>query len=146
MSRRVVITGLGCVTPLGRSLSESWGNLLSSKNGLTPITSLPNYNEDYKPREKSIPSTITVGKIPENFQDENPAINKLLFTSQDERRTSSFIKLALRTTYEALHNAGLLNPNDITINTSLCNLDHFGCLIGSGIGSIQDIYQTSTIP
>ncbi|CAI6480777.1 BBF_HP2_G0015140.mRNA.1.CDS.1 [Saccharomyces cerevisiae] len=143
MSRRVVITGLGCVTPLGRSLSESWGNLLSSKNGLTPITSLPNYNEDYKPREKSIPSTITVGKIPENFQDENPAINKLLFTSQDERRTSSFIKLALRTTYEALHNAGLLNPNDITINTSLCNLDHFGCLIGSGIGSIQDIYQTS---
>lgn len=110
MSRRVVITGLGCVTPLGRSLSESWGNLLSSKNGLTPITSLPNYNEDYKPREKSIPSTITVGKIPENFQDENPAINKLLFTSQDERRTSSFIKLALRTTYEALHNAGLLNP------------------------------------
>ncbi|CAI4038533.1 hypothetical protein SMKI_05G1430 [Saccharomyces mikatae IFO 1815] len=142
MSKRVVVTGLGCVTPLGRSLSESWKNLLSSKNGLTPITSLSNYEVDYKPKEKSIPSTITVGKIPEDH-DQNSAIHRLLLTGQDERRTSSFIKLAIRTTYEALHNAGLLNPNDVTINTSLCNLDRFGCLIGSGIGSIQDIYLTS---
>ncbi|KOH00013.1 fatty acid synthase CEM1 [Saccharomyces eubayanus] len=143
MSKRVVVTGLGCVTPLGRTLNESWRNLLSSKNGLTPITSLPDYEKEYKPREKSIPSTITVGKIPEDFHDKESAISKLLFTGQDERRTSSFIKLAVRTTYEALQHAGLLRPNEININTSLCNLDHFGCLIGSGIGSIQDIYQTS---
>ncbi|CAI4060256.1 hypothetical protein SKDZ_05G1390 [Saccharomyces kudriavzevii ZP591] len=143
MSKRVVITGLGCVTPLGRTLNESWKNLLSSKSGLTSITSLPNYEKDYKAKKKSIPSTITVGKIPEDLHDENSTIHKLLFTGQDERRTSGFIKLAIRTAYEALHNAGLLNPNEITVNTSLCNLDNFGCLIGSGIGSIQDVYQTS---
>ena len=139
MSKRVVITGLGCVTPLGRTLNESWRNLLSSKNGLTPVTSLPDYEKEYKPREKSIPSTVTVGKIPEDFCDEESAVSKLLFTGQDERRTSSFIKLAIRTTYEALQHAGLLRPNEINIDTSLCNLDHFGCLIGSGIGSIQDL-------
>ena len=36
--RRVVVTGLGCVTPVGNSVSESWGNLLAGLSGITAIT------------------------------------------------------------------------------------------------------------
>ena len=36
--RRVVVTGLGCVTPVGNSVSESWDNLLAGRSGITAIT------------------------------------------------------------------------------------------------------------
>lgn len=135
MSRRVVVTGLGCVTPLGTTLKESWSNLLASKSGIIPITSLPKYSADYEPFVNSIPPTVTVGKIPplEN--------NSSLFNEQDQRRFSDFTKLAILASYEALQDAKLLDG--LSIDTSKANLDRFGCIIGSGIASIQDIYSTT---
>lgn len=137
MSRRVVVTGLGCVTPLGNSVRESWANLLASKSGIVGITSLPDYDNDYKQYSKSIPKTVSVGKV--NF----PEDDLLLFSDQDKRRLPQFSKYAVLATFEALMHANLLKPNSIEIDESRVNLDKFGCVIGSGIASIKDIYNTT---
>ncbi|CCD25296.1 fatty acid synthase CEM1 NDAI_0E04790 [Naumovozyma dairenensis CBS 421] len=146
MSRRVVVTGLGCITPIGHTVRESWRNLLASKSGIIPITELENYNNDYRPFTKYIPPKVAVGKVPP-FSKEIKELSDALITSQEERKYSQFIKLSILTSYEALKDADLLSTNSSlpnpAINTSLCNLDRFGCIIGSGIGSIGDIYSTS---
>ena len=74
-------------------------------------------------------------------------IRDRLFTSQEERRYSKFIKLAIQSTYEALKSANLLthksSPSNPEIDITHCNMEKFGCVIGSGIGSISDIYSTT---
>ncbi|KAL3232930.1 Uncharacterized protein RNJ44_04846 [Nakaseomyces bracarensis] len=139
MSRRVVVTGLGCVTPLGHSVRESWRRLLQSdSNGITRLRELENYGIfkkwDIFPEELSVGAVQGLAQLVER--------NKELFSPQDERRMSSFIKLAVLSSYEALEQAGLLNEA-LQVNKNLVDPDRFGCLIGSGIGSIADIYETS---
>lgn len=126
---RVVITGLGCRTPLGHSVRESWTNLLKGKSGIVPVTGLADYETEFK---DVIPKTVTVGKIPEGSVEPEG-----LITDQDRRRCANFTRLALLATHEALKGARLLE-DDLTV-TSGVDLDRFGCIIGSGIGSIQDI-------
>lgn len=138
--RRVVVTGLGCVTPLGHSVKESWTNLLNSKSGITPVTQLENYQSDYKIHSNSIPDTVTVGKI-KNFNSNAPAYSQL-FNSQDQRRLSRFAQFALKASHEALQNAGLI-VKGIELDTDKVNPERIGCAIGSGIASIEDVYDTS---
>lgn len=131
MSRRVVVTGLGALTPLGHSLQESWTNLLKGNCGLLPTTELPNYEQDYAP-VKMIPNTIKVGKV-SGF---DPTAHPNLFSQQDLRRMSLFTQFALFSSYEALNDASLLSPNMELVPS--VNRDRVGCVIGSGIASIQD--------
>ncbi|CCE64908.1 hypothetical protein TPHA_0J00850 [Tetrapisispora phaffii CBS 4417] len=146
MSKRVVVTGLGCITPLGTSVRQSWSNLLNSNSGITNIKNLPNYESAYKQFSKSIPDTVSVAPVQ---LDETQF--KFLFTDQDNRRLAKFSKFATIATYEALQDADLLwkdaqisgNDNTIKIDESKCDLDHFGCVIGSGIVSIDELYNTS---
>lgn len=141
MSRRVVVTGLGCVTPLGNSVKESWRRLLQAdSNGITKVRDLKNSNE-FQKWESIFPESLSVGAVQGLTQlvDEQPS----LFSSQDGRRMSSFIKLAVLSSYEALTQAGLINHDNLQIDKSKVDPDRFGCLIGSGIGSIADIYETS---
>ncbi|QLG73864.1 hypothetical protein HG535_0F03750 [Zygotorulaspora mrakii] len=140
MSRRVVVTGLGCITPLGTTLKQSWSNLLASKSGVVPITSLPNYKSDYEQFANSVPPTVVVGKIPELQEQVG------LVTDQDARRVSDFTKLAILASHEALSHADLLEKrsgDEVSIDQSKANLYRFGCVIGTGIASIQDFYSTS---
>ncbi|GCE99054.1 mitochondrial beta-keto-acyl synthase [Zygosaccharomyces mellis] len=138
--KRVVVTGLGCVTPLGNSVRESWVNLLGSKSGIIPITRLENYQSDYKVHSNSIPDTVTVGKV-ERF-DSSDSENYQLFTSQDQRRLSRFAQFALKASHEALQDAGLVTKG-IELNTDQINPERIGCAIGSGIASIEDVYDTT---
>lgn len=139
MSQRVVVTGLGCITPLGATLKQSWSNLLASKSGIVPITSLPNYLSDYEQFTNSIPPTVGVGKIPE-LQGDYSA----LISAQDQRRVSEFTKLAILASHEALRDADLLEGDDeLSVDKEKANRDRFGCIIGTGIASIQDFYSTS---
>lgn len=129
---RVVVTGLGCKTPLGHSVRESWSSLLKSRSGVVPVTKLANYDTEF--RNISLPGTVTVGKIPEDSSEPEG-----LITDQDRRRCAKFTRLALLATHEALAQARLLNDDNLTVDTTSVDLDRFGCVIGSGIGSIQDI-------
>ncbi|QLL32322.1 hypothetical protein HG536_0C04910 [Torulaspora globosa] len=134
MATRVVVTGLGCRTPLGASLAESWQNLLKGRSGIVALASLPNYSSDFEPVSHSIPASVTVGKCQDGLEQSGG-----LITDQDQRRCAQFTKLALLSTEEALKDAGLLNEDNSTLDTSKADPERFGCVIGSGIGSIEDI-------
>ncbi|SCV99901.1 LAFE_0B05028g1_1 [Lachancea fermentati] len=127
MSRRVVVTGLGALTPLGNSLKESWNSLLAGKSGIVSTSSLNNA-QDYA---SHCPPTVTVGKV----QDFDPKNYGDLFSTQDQRRMSLFTLFAIATAQEALGDAGLLQNRFV-------DRDRFGCVIGSGIASIHDTYDT----
>ncbi|CEP60067.1 fatty acid synthase CEM1 LALA0_S01e02278g [Lachancea lanzarotensis] len=128
MTSRVVVTGLGALTPLGKTVQESWTNLLRGKSGIRPVSELP----DFKNYEPHCPANVGVGNITGfDASDYGP-----LFTSQDLRRMSLFTQFAVVAAQEALDDAGLLHKlNEI-------NSEKFGCVIGSGIASIQDMYDS----
>ncbi|CCH60259.1 hypothetical protein TBLA_0C04630 [Henningerozyma blattae CBS 6284] len=139
---RVVVTGLGCMTPLGRTVGQSWNNLLKGNSGLVPVTSLTNYADDFEQFKKHIPDSVNVGVIPSQI-DNNSNIPDSLLNDQDRRRMSKFSQLAITSSYEALKDASLLNtPDQITISDSI-DLNRFGCIIGSGIASINDIFEAT---
>lgn len=135
--QRVVVTGLGCVTPLGHSVRQSWSSLLHSRSGIVPVTQLPNYDSDYRPHANSIPETTSVGKVAPLAEHSD------LFTAQDERRLSTFAKFAMLASREALQTAKLLQPGSVVLDESQVNAERIGCVIGSGIASIEDMYSTS---
>lgn len=135
--KRVVVTGLGCLTPLGRDLKGSWNSLLKGKSGLGKITELCDYDLKYSKFSKLIPPSITVGKVNFNI-DEYPE----LFTSQDARRMSQFSQLSIIVAYEALKSSKLLKNGTLNVCDSI-DLTRFGCVIGSGMSSISDTFDQS---
>ncbi len=110
--RRVVITGLGCVTPCGNSPEELWNSLLAGKHGFELGTWFP--EED--------PDTLNVVSRVKNFDA------SALFDKKELRRNDVITQYAVYCADQALKDAG----------TDLKDLDPFrvGCVIGSGIGGI----------
>lgn len=110
--RRVVITGLGCVTPCGNSPEELWNSLLAGKHGFELGSWFP--EED--------PDTLNVVSKVKNFDA------SALFDKKELRRNDIITQYAVYCADQALKDAG----------TDLKDLDPFrvGCVIGSGIGGI----------
>lgn len=135
-ARRVVVTGLGVVSPLGIGAKHAWKQLISGKSGLVSTSSLKNADQF-----KDIPSKV-VGKLPitEEGEDTVPGSFKPSdhFTSHELRRFSPFIQYALVAAEEALKDSGLN-----TANMSIEEQYRTGVCIGSGIGSIDDSYSNS---
>jgi 3-oxoacyl-[acyl-carrier-protein] synthase II len=124
MSRRVVVTGVGMITPLGNNAEESWANLLAGKSGTGPLTK---FTLDGLPAEVSIAAEVK-GFDPEGVIDR-----------RDAKRMDTFIQYALVATDEAMRAAGLggLGPVPDPENT--------GTIIGSGMGGIANIMETRTL-
>lgn len=111
--RRVVVTGLGVVTPLGYQLETFWQNLLAGQCGIDRITSF-----DASPFDTQIAAEV------KNF-DPTPA-----FPSPKEvRRTDRYSQFAVFAGNQALLDSGL----DLTKE----NCDEIGVIIGSGIGGLK---------
>jgi len=111
--RRVVVTGLGVVTPLGNDLNSFWQGLITGQCGIDKITSF-----DAAPF-----STQIAGEV-KNF-DPTPA-----FPSPKEiRRTDRYSQFGVYAAWSALKDSGL----DLTKE----NLDEVGVFLGSGIGGLQ---------
>jgi len=111
--RRVVITGLGVVTPLGNSVDVFWDNLIAGKCGVDKITSW-----DASPFDTKIAAQV------KDF-DPLPA-----FPSPKEiRRTDRYSQFGVHAAWQALKDSGL----DMTKTDP----DHVGAFIGSGIGGLQ---------
>ncbi|OCK81087.1 ketoacyl synthase domain-containing protein [Lepidopterella palustris CBS 459.81] len=123
--RRVVITGLGAVTPLGIGVRRTWSRLLDGHCGVVSI-------KDKSPRFASLPSQIA-GLVPEG--KEHGAWNpKNWLSPGDERRMATFAQYAMVASEEALNDAEW-HPKKAE------ELQATGVYMGSGIGSLDDVYD-----
>ena len=111
--RRVVITGLGLVTPLGNSVDVFWDNLIAGKCGVEKITAF-----DPTPFDTQIAAQV---------KDFDPA--PAFPSPKEARRTDRYSQFGIYAAWQALKDSGLdLNKTDP---------DHVGAFIGSGIGGLQ---------
>lgn len=114
-SRRVVVTGMGIVSPVGSSLELAWANILAGKSGIGPITLY----------DISAYSTRFGGMVSADFSPETALGPKEL------RKTDRFIHYGVAACKQAVKDAGL----EITE----ANRERIGVLVGSGIGGIGRI-------
>lgn len=115
--RRVVVTGLGVISPAGLTVEQSWQNLLACNSGVSTIESFDCSN------------------LPVKIAAEVKNFDPLEYLDPKEAKKSTrFVQFALA--------AALQAQKDAKLDTSKLS-DRFGCAIGVGIGSIQDIFQTS---
>ena len=121
MSRRVVVTGVGMVTPLGCSAPESWEGLLAGKSGVGPLTkcALP-----------GLAPEISIAAEVKGFSPE-PVIDR-----KEVRRMDTFIQYAIVATDEAMRNAGFGGIGTVP------DPENTGVIIGSGMGGLISIMET----
>jgi len=119
--RRVVVTGLGVISPVGNNLKTFWDNLVHGRSGIGRITQFDASTYDCQ----------IAGEV-ENF---NPA--EYLRNPKDVRRTDRFTQFAMACSKLALYDSGLdLEKVDKT---------RFGVLVGSGIGGLRTLEDQHTI-
>ena len=116
MAERVVITGMGAVTPLGLDLETTWQNLLEGQSGAGPITL-------FDPAEMRCKIAAEV----KNFDPEQHLPPK------DARRNDRSVQFAVAAARQAVQDA------DLAIDDS--NRDHIGVVIGSGVGGIGSLSE-----
>ena len=114
MSKRVVITGMGAVTPIGNSVKEFWENIKKETVGIGEITKFD--TADHK---------VKLAAEVKNFDPKD------YMDFKEAKRMDPFCQYAIAATKEALEDANL----EITEE----NADRIGCIIGSGIGGIGTI-------
>lgn len=122
-AHRVVVTGLGLVTPLGNDVQSTWAALLAGKSGAAPIT-LFDVTEDYDVRFACEVKDFD----PERYMDR-----------KEVRRTDRFAQFALAAAQQAMEQAGLDAGLDGVDG------DRVGVIIGSGIGGIATFEEQSRI-
>lgn len=116
MKRRVVVTGLGAVTPVGNTFEESWKNILAGKSGAAPITVF-----DAKD------SPVTFSAPVKDFD-----ISQYI-SPRDARRMNLFIQYGIA--------AGLDALKDSQLEINAGNAARVGAMIGSGIGGLPGIEE-----
>lgn len=114
MKRRVVITGMGAVTPVGLTAAETWKNVRSGVVGIAPIESVNTENHQVK----------VAGEV-KGF-DPTTIMDKM-----EERRSARFTQFAIKAATEAFEQSGLSMEGE---NPLRCGVN-----IGSGIGALQVI-------
>jgi 3-oxoacyl-[acyl-carrier-protein] synthase II len=112
--RRVVVTGLGIVSPVGLNLKESWDNIVAGTSGVAPITE---YDTSAFP--------VSIAATVKNFDASH------VIPVKDQRKMDVFIHYGLVAAEEALLDSGI-EVND-------ANADRIGVAIGSGIGGLPMI-------
>jgi 3-oxoacyl-[acyl-carrier-protein] synthase II len=128
--RRVVVTGLGAITPLGVGIRKTWSRLLASECGIVSVA-----NRDPAPRWRELPSTIA-GIVPEGRRSEGKWQASDWIDKGEERRWAKFAQYAIAATDMALEDAGW-NPQKQE------DKEVTGVCLGSGIGNLDELYKTS---
>ncbi len=116
MTRRVVVTGLGCISPVGNNVNDTWQALLAGKSGAAPITAF----------DASAHKT----KFAAEVKGFDPVA---LFGTRDARKMDRFAQLATAATVQAMEQAALKIDD--------ANRDRVGVLIGTGIGGIMTMLE-----
>ncbi len=118
--RRVVVTGLGAITPVGLDVESSWHAMLQGANGIRPISTFDT---------TGLPSTIA-GEV-KDFSPENS------MSDREARKMDRFMQLGICAGIQALRDSGL--------EVSEHNADRIGVYLGSGIGGINTIESTTSL-
>jgi len=114
--KRVVITGLGCISSLGLNVNDLWENIIQGKSGIRPITRFD--TEGFRT------------KIAAEVNDFDPVA---FFGSREARRMDRFSQFAVAATLQAVENAQLKITED--------NQDRIGVVIGTAIGGIGTLLE-----
>jgi 3-oxoacyl-[acyl-carrier-protein] synthase II len=124
--RRVVVTGLGLVTPLGSGVKPVWERLLGSQSGIRAIQSFD---------VSDLPAKIA-GQVPSGDPAEGLFNADDYMTPKDQRKVDRFIVYGVAAGQQAVEDAGWM-PEDAE------SLERTGVLVGSGIGGLETIYNNS---
>ncbi len=115
--RRVVITGVGAVTPVGNTAEEFWAALIQGKSGIGPVT------------------RFDASPLPTRIAGEVKGFDSLRYVDKkDDRKFDPFLKYAIACAAMAVEDAGL--------NVERVDRTRFGVLVGSGIGGITTLLET----
>jgi 3-oxoacyl-[acyl-carrier-protein] synthase II len=118
--RRVVITGLGCVSPVGNTVAQAWDHILAGKSGIGPITKF----------DASTFACKIAGEV-KGFDLES------YMSAKEARTMDTFIHFGVAAASQAVADAGL--PTGAALDDELAN--RIGCVLGSGIGGLQMIEE-----
>jgi 3-oxoacyl-[acyl-carrier-protein] synthase II len=118
--RRVVVTGLGVVSPVGVGVKTAWANIIAGKSGISQITKF----------DASAFTTTIAGEVKDfNVED--------FISAKDARRMDTFIQFGLAAAIEAVKDSGIIATEE--------NAERIGVSIGSGIGGMQNIEDTDIL-
>ncbi|KAF2008578.1 3-oxoacyl-synthase-like protein [Aaosphaeria arxii CBS 175.79] len=126
--RKVVVTGLGLVTPLGIGVRRTWSRLLDGHSGIVSI-------RDRSPQFAALPSQVAA-VVPSGTKERGEWNPKELLSPGDERKMARFAQYAMVASEEALKDADWLPTKDEDLQAT-------GVYMGSGIGSLDDVYDTT---
>jgi len=119
--RRVVVTGLGLIIPVGNTVAEGWANVLAGRSGIGPITRF----------DASGMSCRIAGEV-KGFDVE------AYMPAKEARHMDTFIHYGLAAAVQAVQDAGL--PHGSTLSED--EAERYGCIVGSGIGGLPMIEET----
>ena len=119
--RRVVVTGLGLISPVGNTVAEGWANLVAGRSGIANITKFDAANF----------SCRFAGEV-KGFKAED------YIPAKDARHMDTFIHYGLAAAIQAVQDAGL--PHGAALDEA--SAERIGCMVGSGIGGLPLIEQT----
>ena len=120
--RRVVVTGLGCISPVGNTVEQAWAQVLAGKSGIGLISKF----------DASAFSCRIAGEVRD--LDLDPYISP-----KDARAMDTFIQYGIAASVQAVQDAGLKTGDALGEEEST----RIGCLIGSGIGGLPMIEHTN---
>lgn len=115
--RRVVVTGLGCISPVGNTIAEAWDSIIAGKSGIATVTKF----------DASPFATRFAGEV-KNFNVED------YIPGKEARHMSSFIHYGMAAGIQAMKDSGLTVTEE--------NAERIGVIIGSGIGGLPTIEET----
>lgn len=139
--RRVVVTGLGAITPLGVGVRSTWRRLLAFESGLVSVADRGSQSPAEQSRWRELTSTVA-GIVPTASSPSQRRDKSELWRPSDwlepsdQRRMSTFTQYAVAAAEMALRDAGWKPANHD-------ELEMTGICLGSGIGNLDDIYSTS---
>ena len=119
--RRVVVTGLGCISPVGNTVEDAWANLLAGRSGIDLITRF----------DASTFACKIAGEV-KGFNIES------YMSAKEARTMDSFIHFGVAAAHQAVVDSGLPLGDALDEETAI----RIGCIIGSGIGGLPLIEET----
>ena len=122
MRRRVVVTGLGAVTPLGLDVDETWESMIGGRSGVGPVTK-------FDPNEWQLPTTIAA-----EVKGFDPGLR---IDRKELRKMDLFIPYAIFAAMEALEQSGLQIDEG--------NAERVGVIIGAGLGGLPVIEEVAEV-
>ncbi|WP_374674979.1 beta-ketoacyl-ACP synthase II [Ideonella sp.] len=124
MTRRVVVTGLGLVSPVGNTVSEAWSNVLAGRSGIGPIT------------------RFDASSLACQFAGEVKGFNvEEYIPGKEAKHMDTFIHFGMAAGIQAVQDAGLPTGDQLTEDAA----ERIGCMIGSGIGGLPEIEATTRV-